>query len=99
MNFDITVKTGNRSARSPGTVNMLLVGVIFWRTQPIRHCRRCLVPQLPDHVQIRRKDMFKGFTTSIIIITGLLLALPAVFVWSVSGKDWFEKLQQLTPLL
>ncbi|SLN62165.1 hypothetical protein PEL8287_03383 [Roseovarius litorisediminis] len=43
--------------------------------------------------------MFKGFITSMVIITSFLLVLPAVMVWSVSGKDWFEKLQQLTPLL
>ena len=41
--------------------------------------------------------MFKGFGTTIAIVTGILVVLPAVFAFAVSGDGWLERLDQMSP--
>ncbi|WP_281350441.1 hypothetical protein [Roseovarius bejariae] len=41
--------------------------------------------------------MFKGFGTAMIIVTGFLIGLPAVFTLAVSGDGWLQQLDQMSP--
>ena len=42
--------------------------------------------------------MFKGFTRSILIISGFMLGLPAVILGVHGGADWVEQLRSFTPI-
>jgi len=41
--------------------------------------------------------MFKGFGTAMLIVTGFLVVLPAVFSMAVSGDGWLQQLDQMSP--
>ncbi|WP_412504842.1 hypothetical protein [Roseovarius sp. SYSU LYC5161] len=41
--------------------------------------------------------MFQGFNTSILIITALLVVLPALMLYAAGGSEWLERLQLMMP--
>jgi len=41
--------------------------------------------------------MFQGFNTSIVIITALLVVLPALMLYAAGGNEWLERLQLMMP--
>jgi len=41
--------------------------------------------------------MFKGFATTMLIVTGFLIVLPALFAFAVSGGGWLQRLDQMSP--
>ncbi len=43
--------------------------------------------------------MFKGLFSAMLIITGFLVVLPALMILAVEGPEWFERWQQMSPIL
>jgi len=52
-----------------------------------------------DIITFRRIDMFKGFFSAMLIITGFLVVLPALMILALEGPDWLEQWQLMSPIL
>jgi hypothetical protein len=46
----------------------------------------------------RDRNMFKGLTRSLAIITALLVAFPALLIWAAEGNEWLEKMGKMSPI-
>ena len=42
--------------------------------------------------------MFKGLTRTIMIVSAMIVALPAVMMLAMDGGEWLERFRLMTPI-
>jgi hypothetical protein len=42
--------------------------------------------------------MFKGLTRTILIVSAMIVLLPAVMMLAIDGSEWLERFQLMTPV-